>query len=70
MKPEEKASELIYRFQNECVPDKEGTGIDFILAQQCALISLELILNYDNGHRNDYWGKVKLEILKYERANL
>jgi hypothetical protein len=62
--PEEKATELLYRFQNECVSDEENKGINKTLAKQCALISLELILNYDNGHRNDYWGKVKLEILK------
>jgi hypothetical protein len=51
--PEEKATELLYRFQNECVSDEENKGINKTLAKQCALISLELILNYDNGHRND-----------------
>lgn len=64
MTPEKKAEELIYKFQNECISENEGTGIDFILAKQCALLAVNLILNYDNCHRNDYWGEVKLQILK------
>lgn len=64
MTPKEKAEELIYRFQNECISEKQDKGIDFILAKQCSLIALELILNYDNCNRNEYWGQVKLEILK------
>jgi hypothetical protein len=64
MTPKEKASQLMYRFQNECISDEENKGINFTLAKQCSLIAVELILNYDNCHRNDYWGEVKLEILK------
>jgi hypothetical protein len=63
MTPKEQANKLIYRFQNECISDEENKGINFILAKQCALIAIEMILNYDNYHRNDYWGQVKLEIL-------
>jgi hypothetical protein len=64
VEPEKKAEELIYRFQNECISDEEDKGINFVLAKQCSLIAVDLILNYDNCHRNDYWGEVKLEILK------
>lgn len=64
MTPKEQADKLMYRFQNECISDEKHKGINFVLAKQCALITLELILNYDNCHKNDYWGEVKLEILK------
>jgi hypothetical protein len=64
MTPREEASKLIYRFQNECISDKEDKGINSTLAKQCSLIAVDLILNYDNCHRNEYWGQVKLEILK------
>ena len=63
MTPEKKAEELIYRFQNECISDQENKGISFLLAKQCSLIAVDLILNYDNCHKNDFWGHVKLEIL-------
>ena len=64
MTTKQQAEKLIYRFQNECISDKEDKGINFTLAKQCSLIAVDLILNYDNFHRNDYWGEVKLEILK------
>lgn len=64
MTPLKKAEELLYRFQNECISDKEDKGINFTLAKQCSLIAVDLILNYDNYHNNKFWGDVKLEILK------
>ena len=35
MTPKEKAEQLIYRFQNECISDEENKGINFTLAKQC-----------------------------------
>lgn len=65
MTPKEKASHLIYRFQIETTTSSDEHGINEELAIQCSLIAVDLILNYDNCHRNDYWGEVKQHILKF-----
>lgn len=70
IEPKERASNLIYRFQIETSTSSKEHGINQELAIQCSLISVDLILNYDNGHRNDYWGEVKQEILKFGKKNL
>lgn len=65
IEPKERAANLIYRFQIETSTSSKEHGINQELAIQCSLISVDLILNYDNFHRNDYWGEVKQEILKF-----
>jgi hypothetical protein len=67
--PKERASNLIYRYQIETSTSSKEHGINQELAIQCCLIAVDLILNYDNGHKNDYWGEVKQEILKFGKQN-
>lgn len=61
----EQAVELIYRYQIETSSSEPEYGINQELAIMCSLIAVDLILNYDTTHRNDYWAEVKQEILKF-----
>lgn len=69
IEPKERAAHLIYRYQIETSTSSKEHGINQELAIQCSLIAVDLILNYDNFHRNDYWGEVKQEILKFGKRN-
>ena len=69
MTPKEKANELVDRFDNIDVLGEEHNGY---IAQQCALIVVDEIINQDKGafdlgeinYHFEYWWNVKEEIEK------
>ena len=72
MTPKEKALELVYKYldKNNNIEDwKIEIGIDWDLAKQCALITVDEIINYllDSdwvliNNKAKYWEEVKQEI--------
>jgi hypothetical protein len=55
MTPKEKAKELVDKFYNEVKYYEE--------AKQCALITVDEVINYCHAEHIEYWQEVKQEIL-------
>jgi hypothetical protein len=74
MTPQEKAAELVKKFEEYAVYDDDNPRIVIFAAKQCALIGVEEIINnnskipglltQDTMHNTWYWQEVKQEIEK------